>query len=126
MTEIVYKKECFEIVGCCFDVFNAIGPGLRESTYQKAVEESLRLKKLDFESQLHVPIKIGDKTIAHYYLDLLVKEKIAVELKVGDHFHQRDIAQLMSYLKSKNLLLGILINFSSRGVVYKRIPNLRD
>lgn len=126
MVELIYKKECYDIVGCCFEVFNAIGPGLREKTYQRALEKILENKGIGFQSQLHVPIKLGKETIAHYYLDLLVGGKIAIELKVGDHFHRRDIDQLMSYLKSKRLQLGLLINFSTNGVVYKRIVNLNN
>lgn len=124
MTELVYKKECFEIIGCCFSAFNELGWGHREKTYQKAVEEFLRQKGFEIMGQLHVPIKIDGKTIGHHYIDILVDNKIAIELKVGDHFHKRDIDQLRSYLKSKKLLLGILVNFSSKGAVYLRVPNL--
>lgn len=126
MTELVYKKECFEIIGCCYGAFNELGWGHREKTYQKAVEVFLDQKGFDVESQLHVPIKIAEKTIGHHFIDVLVNGKIAIELKVGDHFHKRDIDQLRSYLKSKNLLLGILVNFSSKGAVYIRVPNVSN
>lgn len=124
MTQLIYKKECYEIVGCCYGAFNELGWGHREKTYQKAVEAFLQQKKFNVESQLHVPIIVQNKTIGHHYIDILVDEKIAIELKVGDHFHKRDIEQLRSYLRSRELLLGILINFSSKGVSYLRVPNL--
>jgi GxxExxY protein len=124
MAEIIFKEECYKIMGCCFEVFNQFGYGLREKNYQKALEEVLYKQKIPFESQLYVPLKIDEKVIGKYYLDLLINDKIAVELKVGDHFLKRDIDQLYSYLKSKDLRLGILINFTSSGVKYKRILNL--
>lgn len=126
MTEIIFKKECYEIIGCCFEVFNNFGYGLREKNYQKAVEEVLLSKKINFESQVYVPLKINDKVIGKFYLDLLIDKKIAIELKVGDHFLKKDIEQLFSYLKSKSLQLGLLINFTNTGVQYKRILNLNN
>lgn len=123
--KIVFKEESYDIIGCCFDVFNNLGYGLREKNYQKALEEALSLKGMKFESQLFVPLKMNDKVIGKYYLDLLVENKIALELKVGDHFLRKDIEQLISYLKSKNLQLGILINFTSNGVASKRILNIK-
>jgi len=125
MTDLIYKEECYQIIGCCFEVFNALGYGLREKNYQKALEESLAQHNLSFESQIYVPLKLNDKIIGKYYLDLLIDKKIAIELKAGDHFHKRDIEQLFSYLKSANLKLGLLINFTNSGVQYKRILNLK-
>lgn len=125
MVEIIFKDECYKIMGCCFEVFNKFGYGLREKNYQKALEEVLTNQKISFASQLYVPLKINDKVIGKYYLDLLIDDKIAVELKVGDHFLKKDIEQLYSYLKSKSLKLGLLINFTSSGVKHKRILNIK-
>ena len=112
-------------MGCCYEIYNSLGFGLREKNYQKALEEILAREKIEFQSQLHVPIKIEEKKIGLYYLDLLIDNKIAVELKVGDHFLTKDVSQLFSYLKSKDLKLGLLVNFTSNGVKYKRIVNIK-
>lgn len=112
-------------MGCCFEVFNVLGYGLREKAYQKALEEVFSKNKINFKCQLHVPIMVGDTVIGRYYLDFLVEDRIALELKVGNHFHKRDIAQLLSYLKSTNISLGILINVTSSGVESKRVLNIR-
>jgi GxxExxY protein len=121
--KVLYKKESYEIVGCCFEVFNQLGPGLREKNYQSGLEESLQEKNISFQSQLYVPLKVNDKLVGKYFLDLLVSDLIAIELKAGEHFYRRDIEQLFSYLKSANLKLGILVNFTSSGVKFKRILN---
>lgn len=125
MTDIVYKEESYEIIGHCFEVFNALGHGLHEKNYQKALEESFSGKKVNFTAQLHVPLKFNDKVIGKYYLDFLIDDIIALELKVGDHFKTKDIEQLYAYLKSKNLKLGLLVYFTSKGVRYKRILNVK-
>ena len=69
-------------------------------------------------------LKINNKVFDTYILDFLIDNAIAVELKVGDHFFRRDIEQIFSYLKSMKLKLGLLINFTSKGVRFKRIINL--
>jgi len=126
MDKIIYKDESYDIIGYCFEVFNQLGPGLREKNYQKALEELFKEKNFDFKSQLYVPIKINDKIIGKYFLDFIVDDKIALEIKSGNNFFKRDIDQLFSYLKSVDLKLGILVNFTSDGVKSKRILNIRS
>jgi GxxExxY protein len=123
--EIVFKDESYKVIGCCFEVYNQLGFGLREKNYQKALEAVLQNNNMTFDSQLYVPIKIGEKLVGKYYLDFIIDNKIALELKVGDHFLTKDIKQLYSYLKVKDLKLGIIVNFTSKGIKYKRILNLR-
>jgi GxxExxY protein len=119
--KVIYKKLSYEIVGVSFEVFNKIGPGHREKTYCKAIEEILISKKIVFKTQYHIVIKINDVVIVRRYFDFLIDDKIIVEVKVTDHLHKRDIDQLYSYLKAGKYKLGILINFTSRGVVFKRV-----
>ena len=126
MEKLLYKEESYKIIGLCFEIFNTLGPGLKEKNYQKALEELLDANKISFAAQLYVPIKINGKMVGKYFLDFLVKNKIAIELKAGDHFHRRDIEQLHNYLKSTGLKLGLLVNFTSEGVKFKRILNIRN
>lgn len=126
MEKLLYKEESYKIIGLCFEIFNTLGPGLKEKNYQKALEELLSANKISFAAQLYVPIKINGKVVGKYFLDFIVKNKIAIELKAGDHFHRRDIEQLHNYLKSTGLKLGLLINFTSDEVKFKRILNVRN
>ena len=123
--KIIYKEKSYEIVGCCFEVYNKLGYGLREKNYQKALESLLQDERISFKSQLYVPIKINEKIIGKFYLDFLIDNKIALELKVGNHFLTKDIQQLFSYLKASNLKLGIIVNFTAVGIKYKRIVNIK-
>lgn len=125
MAEIIFKEECYEIIGCCFEVFNNLGPGHREKTYQKALEKVIKSKEIEFKSQLYIPLKIKDIIVGKQYIDLLYKDIIAIEIKVGNHFYRKDIEQLYSYLKATKLKLGLLINFTSSAVLYKRILNIK-
>jgi GxxExxY protein len=125
MVELIFKEESYQIMGCCFEVFNNLGPGLRESSYQKALEKVFETKDIRFKSQQYVPNKIDQKVVGRNYLDFLINDKIAIEIKAGDHFFRKDIDQLYSYLKSSNLQLGLLINFTKDGVLSKRILNIK-
>lgn len=125
MVDLIYKDESYKIIGCCYEVFNNLGPGLREKSYHQALEKIFLKENLPFQSQLYIPLKIEYKIVGKYFLDFLVWSKIAVEIKAGNHFYRKDIDQLFSYLKSKDLKLGLLINFAQIGVLTKRVLNIR-
>ncbi|OGD62072.1 hypothetical protein A2215_00485 [Candidatus Berkelbacteria bacterium RIFOXYA2_FULL_43_10] len=125
MMDLIYEKESYAIIGCCFEVYNKLCPGLKEKNYQVALEKVFQKKNIPFKSQLYVPLKIDNEIIGKYYLDFLVYDIIALEIKTGKHFHRKDIEQIYAYLKSKRLKLGLLINFTNSGVQHKRIVNLK-
>lgn len=68
-------------------------------------------------------LKFKEKIIGKYILDFLVKNKIIVELKTVDRFNQVDFKQVLAYFKAKNLKLGLLVNFRTKSLTYKRILN---
>lgn len=103
----------YQIRGAIFDVYNELGPGLLESIYEAALVSELRLRGLKVDSQVLLPIYYkGQKLPVDYRLDLLVEDKVIVELKsvheMQDVFH----LQLNTYLKISGLHLGILVNFN--------------
>jgi GxxExxY protein len=112
-------------MGVLFEVNAEIGPGLQEEYYQKAIEVLLQEKKILFESQVPYNIVMKDRIIGRYFLDFLVEEKIVLEIKRGDRFSRRNITQVKGYLHQTNLQLGILANFTSRGVKYMRVLNIQ-
>ena len=113
-------------MGCAFDVYNELGPGYHEKYYQRALAESFVNKKLKFSEQLFSPLKYKDKTIGRQYLDFLIENSVIVEIKKGNVFSKRHIDQTINYLKTSNLELAILINFTNNGVVSKRIVNMNS
>lgn len=123
MTELLYKELSYKIVGCFFEVYNQLNYGHREKVYQQALVNEFKLKSITFSRELYFPIKYKDSIVSRYYFDFLVEDKIVVELKVAEDFYQKDINQLLSYLKAKNYRLGLLVLFSKKGLQYKRILN---
>lgn len=122
--DLLYPELSYQIVGCAYDVFNEIGFGHPEKFYQRAFAEALKKKNLPFTEQHYFPIKFNDKIIGKMFFDFLVDEKVLIELKKNAHFSKQNIDQVNQYLKTTSLQLAILINFSSTGVIYKRMVNI--
>jgi len=123
--DLIYAKECYEIIGIIFGVFNEVGYGYKEHFYQKAIAKAFEKNNIEFREQLRAKVKFRDEDLGILILDFLVFGKIVIELKQKRYFSQRDINQLYSYLKATNLKLGLLIYFTKDGIRYKRIVNLR-
>lgn len=120
---LVFPKESFEIVGAAFRVFNNSGWGLSEKYYQKALSEELDHIGLEYRREVSIPLNYTGKNLGRYFADFIIKNKILLELKVVPRFNYVHCRQVVVYLKSANLRLGILIYFTKEGVKYRRILN---
>jgi GxxExxY protein len=102
-----------EVIGAAIEVHRALGPGLLESAYHECLVRELELRKLAFEQE--VPIALDYKGVVvgvAYRADLLVGNKLLVELKTADRLLPVHKAQLVTYLRLTNRKLGLLINFN--------------
>lgn len=121
--DIIYKEECFRLIGLAHNVFNELKYGLSEKIYQKAFAEELKNSGFNFEREKEVPIKYKDKIIGKYVLDFLINNEIVVELKVQNEHTTEQFKQLVGYLKSLDKKLGILILFTNQGIKFRRVVN---
>lgn len=126
MAKLVYPELSYQIMGILFDVHNRLGGGFEEKYYQRAVEKLLKLNKINFDKELKADISFEGDKIGKYFLDFLVENKIIVELKTVPEILPIHFRQVRSYLKVKKLELGILANFRSKKLIYKRILNKID
>jgi len=115
----------YRIVGILFEVWNEIGYSHKEKYIEKAIAKSLIDNKIPFEEQLKVDLTFNGDKIGAYFLDFLIDNKIILELKKKDFFSKNDINQVYTYLKSTGLKLGIIAHFTSKGVRFRRILNLK-
>ncbi|MBU4299040.1 GxxExxY protein [Patescibacteria group bacterium] len=122
--DLIYPELSYIIVGILFEVYNNLGPGYKEKYYQKAVAVALRDAKMFFKEQDYSPLIYKGRLVGNYFFDFLIDDKIILEIKSGEKFLKQNIAQTYSYLKLKNLKLGILANFTKEGLKFKRIVNL--
>jgi GxxExxY protein len=122
--DLIYPELSYQIVGILFEVYNEIGIGYQEKYYQRAIAECLKKHNLSFREQVLTPLKFQENKIGNYFLDFLIENKIVLEIKRGEGFAKTNIQQVSSYLKAANLKLGILANFTSKGLKSKRILNI--
>ena len=123
--KIIYPKLSYKINGCLFEVYKELGPGHREKLYQQALKKEFENNRIGFKSQIPIEIRYKQNPIGKYYLDFLIENKIILEIKVGSYFLKRNLEQILDYLKSSNLKLGIIANFTRDGVKFYRVINLK-
>lgn len=105
----------FKIIGIALELHKNIGPGLLESTYENALAYDLRENGLLVQQQVPMPFIYKEvKMDIGYRLDLLVENKLIIEIKSVENLAPVHYAQLLTYLKLSDLKLGLLINFNSK------------
>jgi GxxExxY protein len=118
-----YKEITEKIIGCAFTVHNVLGNGFQEVIYQRALEIEMRQQGISFLREQEMPIFYRDIKIGTRRVDFLVEGVICVELKAVIRLEDVHLAQGINYLEAFNLEIGLLINFGSRSVEYKRLHN---
>lgn len=121
MAELLYEELSYKIRGCCFTVYNTLGFGHKEDIYQKALELELAKQKVKYEAQKSLAIYYDDKKVGSYRPDLIIDDKIIVEIKAVEYIPKNFEQQLIYYLKGTNFKLGFLVNFGSSKLYIKRL-----
>jgi len=102
-----------KIIGCAIEVHKQLGPGLLESAYEECLYFELKNIGLDVKKQLALPLVYKEiKLDAGYRIDLLVENKVIVEIKSVDTIAEIHKAQLMTYMKLASIKIGLLMNFN--------------
>lgn len=123
MAKLVYPELSYKIMGLLFEVHNRLGGNFEEKYYQRAVEKLLKSNNLKFNKELLANISFEGDRIGKFFLDFLIENKVVLELKAVPKLLPIHFRQVRSYLKVKNLQLGILANFRGEKLTYKRILN---
>jgi GxxExxY protein len=130
MTQIKMTENdiTYLIRGCVFDVYNELGPGLLESVYEAALSYELKEKGLNIKTQVGLPVKYKDTQLdLGYRIDILVEDKVIIELKSVEAILDVHHKQVLTYLKLTKLKLALLINFNSEDIsksIYRKVNNL--
>lgn len=104
-----------KVIGCALEVHRNLGPGLLESTYEKCLAHELTDVKISFKVQKALPVLCkGINIDCGYRVDLLIEDKLIVELKSVEKMLGVHEAQLLTYMKLSGINLGLLINFNSK------------
>ncbi|MCC6685130.1 MAG: GxxExxY protein [Bacteroidia bacterium] len=112
-----------KIIGCSMEVHKILGNGFQEVIYQRALEQEMALQGLVFRREFEMPIYYKEVHIGTRRADFLVEGVISVELKAVIKLEDVHLAQAINYLEAYNLEVGLLINFGSRSLDFKRVIN---
>ena len=114
---LLYSDLTYKIRGAIFKVYNYWGPGLYEQVYEESLVYQLRKEGLKVEHQLPIHVLYdGVKLTCDFRLDILVEDKIIIELKSVEELHPVHYKQLTTYLKLANKKLGLLVNFNTSNI----------
>jgi len=111
------------IIGCAMRVHTALGNGFQEVIYQRALEIDLAIEGLRFIREMEMPIFYRNEQIGTRRVDFFVEGEIMVELKAIIQLENVHLAQAINYLEAYNIRTGLLINFGSQSLQFKRLLN---
>lgn len=123
MAELKHKDITEKIIGASFEVHKFLGNGFQEVIYQRALAIELTQAGLSFEREIEQEIfyKEQPKPIGTRRADFVVEGKVLVELKAVIELEDVHLAQILNYLKAYRLEVGLLINFGSKSMTFKRV-----
>ncbi|TDO95459.1 GxxExxY protein [Flavobacterium sp. 245] len=134
MADLLHKEISKPILKIFYDVYNELGYGFLEKVYQNAMYFELKAQGYKVEAQKQIKVYFKNQLVGEFYADLLIEDTIIVELKVCEYLISSHIAQLMNYLKSTQIQVGLLLNFGEtpefKRIIYTKnrkqnINNLR-
>ncbi len=109
------------VIGAAFEIANVLGAGFLEKVYERALLRELALRGVSAKAQVSFPVCYKGQYVGEYVADLVVEEKLIVELKCTDRFANEHLAQCINYLKASGLQVALLINFQRPKVEWKRV-----
>ncbi len=122
-SQFLHAEVTEAIIGAAFEVHNALGYGFLERVYQRALQVELISRGFRAELEKRIAVTYKGVIVGDYAADLLVNDRVIVELKVAPSYVPADEAQLLNELKATGLAVGLLINFGRAKVQFKRLAS---
>lgn len=119
--EFLYKELTSGIIDSAFKVHNALGCGLLEKVYENSIAWELELRKRKIVQQKEFKVVYREREVGLYYADLVVDDKVIVEVKAVEKLDNIHRAQLLNYQRISGLRVGLLINFAKSKLEYERL-----
>src|SRR4051812_22643749 len=128
MSDLIYKEECYRIMGACFEVYKEKGCGFLEPVYQECTEIELTLQGIQFIPKRSLALSYkGRPLTSTYEPDFICLDKIILEIKAATALTDEHRAQVLNYLKAIGYKLGLLANFGHHPMLeWERIANTKD
>ncbi len=121
MVDLLLKEEVYRIIGACMEVHKQLGNGFLEAVYQEALEEEFKIQGIPYVREKQLKIEYKGKVLKKFYIaDFVCFENIVVELKALSSLTNDHEAQVLNYLKTTGNKVGVLVNFGTSSLQYKR------
>ena len=121
----LFEKESYEIRGAFFNVYNALGGDIKEKIIENALKKEFKDKDLEISSQKRIDLYYKKEKIGVYIPDLIINDKIIIEIKSKPFITTEDKKQFWGYLKNSTYELGFLVNFSPKRLEIKRFADIK-
>lgn len=108
-------------MGAIYEVSNVLGAGFLEEVYERALLKELVLRGMTVQSQVGFPVSYKGQCVGEYLADLVVEQRLVVEIKCVDCFANEHLAQCINYLRASGLKMALLVNFQKPKVEWKRV-----
>jgi len=118
--KLLYGDLTEKIIGAMFEVHKVLGPGLSENIYRRAVLKELNSQGIKATSEKEYPIIYKGERVGRYRLDIVVEDKVVLELKALSRLEPVDEAQVLTYLRGTGFKVGLLANFGEEKLKFKR------
>jgi len=112
-----------KIIGCAMEVHKILGCGFQEVIYQRALEEEFAIQNVSAQREFVMKIFYKEKIVGTRRVDFFVGESVSLEIKAVTKLEDVHLTQAINYLEAYNLEIGMLINFGSKSLEYKRLIN---
>ncbi len=119
--ELVYGELSNRVLAAAVEVHKVLGPGFLESVYEQALSHELRLRHVAFKTQVPLPVRYKDFAIGEYRADLVVEDRIILELKAAENLVPAHAAQAAHYLAATGLRVALVINFGAGRLQVRRV-----
>ena len=119
--DFIYKDLTYKIIGGAINVHKILGTGFLESVYEAALKVEFNKSNLPFKSQVTFPVIYRNENIKTFVCDMVVNDKVIIELKAIKQITDIERAQLLNYLKVTKLKVGLLFNFGAKSLQHERI-----
>ncbi|KQC11730.1 MAG: GxxExxY protein [Desulfuromonas sp. SDB] len=119
--KFLYQDLTKNIINCIYEVYNILGIGFLETVYHKALLEELKIKKLKVNNEKIIEIHYKGNLVGEYKADIIVDDKVIIEIKAVSQLQKHHEAQLLNYLNATGIKVGLLVNFGEKFEIKRRI-----
>jgi len=119
--ELPLKELTHKVIGCAMEVHRVMGPGFQEYIYQRALAIEMRNAGIKFEEEFELPIHYKGEKVGLRRVDFWIEKTVSLEIKAKSELDNSHLAQAINYIETSNVSTGLLINFGSKSLTFKRL-----